>query len=150
MITERDNPIVVIVSRLVSPFIMVFALYVVFHGHYSPGGGFQGGTMLAASLILIRLTACTEIAQLQFKRSWGIVLGCSGVLIYFSTGLLAMIMGGNFLDYSFLPFSGHADQIRSLGILLVEVGVALAVMGILVAIYDDLLDQNPEDLSCNL
>ncbi len=150
MITERDNPIVVLVSRLVSPFIMVFALYVVFHGHYSPGGGFQGGTMLAAGLILIRLTAGSDIAQLQFKQSWGIVLGCIGVLIYFGTGLLAMLLGGKFLDYSFLPIAGHSDQVRSLGILLVEIGVALAVMGILVSIYDDLLDKNPHDLSSNM
>ena len=134
MITDKDNPIVVLVSRIVSPFIMIFALYVVFHGHYSPGGGFQGGTMLAASLILIRLTAGTEIAQLHFKKSWGIPLGAIGVLIYFGTGLLALLSGGKFLDYNAIHFLGHGSHARSMGILLVEVGVAFAVMGILVSI----------------
>lgn len=71
MTRKEDNPIVSIVSRLVSPFIMIFALYVVFHGHYSPGGGFQGGTMLAAAVLLIRLAAGSDISQLQFKSSWG-------------------------------------------------------------------------------
>ena len=111
MTRSKDNPIVLLISRMVSPFIMLFALYVIFHGHYSPGGGFQGGTMLAASLILIRLTAGTEIAQLQFKKSWGIILGSIGVLIYFSTGLVAMLLGGNFLDYKFLRRESVAVRI---------------------------------------
>ena len=56
MTGKVDNPIVTLVSRLISPFIMLFALYVIFHGHYSPGGGFQGGTMLAAAVLLLRLS----------------------------------------------------------------------------------------------
>lgn len=139
----EDNPIVILISRMVSPFIMLFALYIIFHGHYSPGGGFQGGTMLAASVLLIRLAMGTEIAQLQFKKSWGTPLGSIGVLIYFSTGFVAMLCGGAFLNYKFLPFAGLPSHLRSTGILLVEIGVGLAVMGILVAIYDDLLEGDP-------
>jgi len=143
MIRTKDNPIVILISRMVSPFIMLFALYIIFHGHYSPGGGFQGGTMLAASILLIRLAMGTEIAQLQFKKSWGTPLGSIGVLIYFATGLTAMLWGGAFLNYEFLPFAGLPSSLRSTGILLVEIGVGLAVMGILVAIYDDLLEGDP-------
>jgi multicomponent Na+:H+ antiporter subunit B len=144
MIRNKDNPIVVLVSRIVSPFIMLFALYVIFHGHYSPGGGFQGGTMLAASLLLIRLAMGSEIAQLQFKTGWGTILGSVGVLMYFGTGLAAMLMGGTFLNYAFLGLSHTSSHTRSMGILLVEIGVGLAVMGILVAIYDDLLEGDPD------
>ena len=143
MTRSKDNPIVLLVSRMISPFIMLFALYVIFHGHYSPGGGFQGGTMLAASLLLIRLSAGSEIAQLQFKKQWGTPLGSIGVLIYFGTGFLALILGGNFLDYEFLPQFTHGHMLRSWGILFVEIGVGLAVMGILVSIYDDLLEGEP-------
>ena len=89
MTRKDENPIVSLVSRVVSPFIMLFALYVIFHGHYSPGGGFQGGTMLAAAVLLIRLSAGKDISNLQFKRSWGTPLGSLGVFIYFSTGLMA-------------------------------------------------------------
>jgi len=144
MTRKDDNPIISLVSRSVSPFIMLYALYVIFHGHYSPGGGFQGGTMLAAAVLLVRLAAGSEVSQLQFKKSWGTPLGSIGVLIYFSTGLVAMLLGGNFLDYQFLPLGGHADAIRGWGILFVEIGVGLAVMGILVAIYDDLLEGDPD------
>lgn len=143
MTRKEDNPIVSLVSRLVSPFIMVFALYVIFHGHYSPGGGFQGGTMLAAAVLLVRLGAGRKISQLQFKKSWGMPLGSIGVLIYFCTGLVAMIWGGNYLNYHFLPMGLEPDMLRSWGVLFVEIGVGLAVMGILVSIYDDLLEGDP-------
>lgn len=143
MTRKDDNPIVSLVSRNVAPFIMVFALYVIFHGHYSPGGGFQGGTMLAAAVLLVRLASGSEISQLQFKTSWGTPLGSIGVLIYFGTGFAAMLLGGNFLNYATLPLAEHADAVRGWGILLVEIGVGLAVMGILVAIYDDLLEGEP-------
>lgn len=136
---ERDD-IVILVSRTLSPFIMLFAFYVIFHGHYSPGGGFQGGTMLAAAVILIRLAAGGDIAQLQFPRTLALPLGAAGVLIYFGTGVAAMLGGGQFLDYAHLPFSGAAAALRSLGILLVEIGVGLAVVGILVSIYDNILE----------
>ena len=142
----KFNPIILTVSGVVSPFIMLFGLYVVFHGHYSPGGGFQGGTLLAAALLLIRLAAGFDIAQLQFKRILGTPLGSIGVLVYFGTGFLAMISGGEFLDYGFLPFAGVTGAgLRSLGILMVEIGVGLGVMAILVAIYDDLLEGYPND-----
>lgn len=142
----KPNPILIAVGSAISPFIMLFGLYVIFHGHYSPGGGFQGGTLLAASLLLIRLTSGFEIAQLQFKRVLGTPLGSIGVLIYFGTGLLAMVSGGEFLNYAFLPFAGFTGAgLRSLGILMVEIGVGLAVMAILVAIYDDLLEGYPHD-----
>lgn len=146
MISYKSNPIILMVSRMVSPFIMLFALYVIFHGHYSPGGGFQGGTILAASLLLMRLSAGREIAQLQFKSTLGTPLGSVGVLIYFGTGFWAMLSGGEFLNYRFLPFAGlTVPELRSIGILMVEIGVGLAVMAILVAIYDDLLEGYPHD-----
>ncbi len=145
MIRKDDNPVVSIVSQAVSPFIMIFALYVVFHGHYSPGGGFQGGTMLAAAVLLIRLSAGSELGHLQFRKTWGTPLGSIGVLIYFGTGFLAMVMGGNYLNYHHLPLGLKPEMLRSWGILTVEVGVALAVMGILVAIYDDLLEGELND-----
>ncbi len=142
MVRKDNNPIVSLVSRMVAPFIMIFALYVIFHGHYSPGGGFQGGTMLAAAVLLIRLAAGSEVSQLQMPKSWGTPMGSIGVLIYFLTGFIAMMWGANYLDYHAFPmfWAKTPDMHRYWGTLFVEVGVGLAVMGILVAIYDDLLE----------
>jgi multicomponent Na+:H+ antiporter subunit B len=139
------NPIPSLISVIVTPFIMLFALYIIFHGHYSPGGGFQGGTMLAAGIILIRLVFGHQIGQIHFDRRFSTPLGAMGVLIYFGTGLSALFFGGRFLDYHFIPLAVQASQRRSLGILLVEIGVGLAVMAILVGIFDDLLEGRPDD-----
>lgn len=145
MTESTDNPIVSLVSRAVSPFIMLYALYVIFHGHYSPGGGFQGGTMLAAAVILIRLSSGIEIAQLQLKKGVGTLLGAVGILIYFGTGFLVMLLGGNFLNYEYLAKILPVSEVmaRNWGILFVEIGVGIAVMGLLVAIYDDLMEGDP-------
>jgi multicomponent Na+:H+ antiporter subunit B len=139
---NEDNPITTLISSIVAPFIMLFALYVIFHGHYSPGGGFQGGTLLAASIILLRISLGSELGQMQFPSRVGTPLGSVGVLIYFGTGLTTMFLGGRFLDYSFLPVARTAAMKRSWGILFVEIGVGLAVTAILVAIYDDLLGED--------
>ncbi|MDQ7815845.1 MAG: MnhB domain-containing protein [Melioribacteraceae bacterium] len=138
---SSDSPIILLLSRVISPYIMLFGLYVIFHGHYSPGGGFQGGAMLAASILLIRISAEEKVYELQFKKSFDIPLGALGVLIFLGVGLIAMLLGGNFLDYHFLPMDWMPKaDVRAMGILLIEVGVGLAVMTILVAIYDNLLE----------
>lgn len=136
-----DDRIVALSSRLVVPFIQLFALYVVFHGHYSPGGGFQGGAMLAASFLLIRLSVGSDGAQLQFRKGWGTPGSSIGTLIYLVTGLSTLLLGGYFLDYSQLPLGMGESETRSMGILIVEIGVAVAVACTLTAIYDDLVGE---------
>jgi multicomponent Na+:H+ antiporter subunit B len=119
---------------------MVFGFYVIFHGHYSPGGGFQGGTLLAASLLLIRIASGTKIASLQFKDYLATPYAALGVVIYFGTGLVAMIMGGYFLDYEQLPIPGlEAADLRYWGILIIELGIGLTVMTVLTLIYDNMV-----------
>ena len=136
--------IVALEARLVTPFIQLFALYVVFHGHYSPGGGFQGGAMLAASFLLIRLSIGTGAAQLQFRRNWGMPGSSIGTLVFLGTGLMALFFGANFLDYAGLPLGLPEPEVRNLGILVVEIGVAVAVASTLTTIYDDLVGEKPE------
>jgi len=143
---KSDNPILSMISRMISPFIMIYALYVIFHGHYSPGGGFQGGTMLGAAVILSRLASGSELSRLLLGKGIGTLMGAIGVFIYFGTGFLAMLLGGRFLEYKYLarimPVSDA--MARNWGIQFVEVGVGLAVMGIMVALYDDILTGEPD------
>ncbi len=130
--------IVVLVSRLVAPLIQVFAFYVIFHGHYSPGGGFQGGALLAASILLLRLTSGREESQRNFRTDLGMMLGPLGAMAFLGVGLL-MIGGGNFLDYQHAPFLRlEPAEMRSLAILIVEVAIGLAVMATLISIFDNL------------
>ena len=137
MKTGSESPIIVLGARLLSPFIMLFGLYVIFHGHYSPGGGFQGGALLAASVLLMRVASGTQTSSLMVKESLTTPLGVVGVLIYFGTGLLAFLMGGDFLDYGALPIPGLSPEyLRYTGILIIEIGVGLAVMMVMILLYD--------------
>ncbi len=134
------NTIVDGVARLIVPFVQLFALYVISHGHYGPGGGFQGGVILAAALMLLRLTLGEEEEHRFFSPKTASVLASIGILIYFGAGLLPLFFGGAFLDYAKLPIPGMdgADR-RALGILIVESGVGLVVWGTLVIIFDYLI-----------
>lgn len=140
------SPIVLLGCRMLSPYIMVFGLYVIFHGHYSPGGGFQGGTMLAASLLLIRISSGRRISRIQFRDYLTTPLAVVGVLIYFSTGLASLLAGGYFLDYGELPLPGlEGADLRYWGILIVEIGIGLAVMAVLVSIFDNMIQGEDYD-----
>lgn len=130
-------------SRLLIPFIVLFATYVVVHGHTSPGGGFQGGAILAAALILVRLVR-GALPGLQLRPSATLALACVGVLVYFATGLVSVFYGKNFLDYSALPFPYEGGHLRELGSFTIELGVFLAVTAILVLIFD-VLSAGAED-----
>ena len=140
MIRREPGIIIDIVARLMVPVIQIFAFYVIFHGHYSPGGGFQGGALLAGSVLLQRVVFGRDRSQSGFSSKLAIPFGIIGVLFYFGTGLLAQLNGGNFLQYDALPFPLSDVYLRNTGILLVEIGIAFAVMGILVSIYDDLAE----------
>jgi multicomponent Na+:H+ antiporter subunit B len=141
MYKASTSPIVLLMSRVISPYIMLFGLYVVFHGHYSPGGGFQGGALMAASILLVRIANDERTHQLQFRRGYSIPMACVGVLIYLGIGALPMFLGGTFLDYGSLRIPGmDPADVRSFGILGVEVGVCLTVMAVLVGMYDNLME----------
>jgi multicomponent Na+:H+ antiporter subunit B len=121
------------------PFVQLFALYVVIHGHYGPGGGFQGGVLLATSIIMQRICDGRGESFGIMSPIMAIVFAVSGMLIFIITGLIPLFYGGAFLDYSSLPlFWVHGAELRSLGILIAEIGIALAVFGTMVAIFDTL------------
>jgi multicomponent Na+:H+ antiporter subunit B len=113
----------------------LFAVYVVVHGHYSPGGGFQGGILLAASIILPMLANGRDDERLRLTLRAAVALTAVGVLIYAIIGLLPMIWGEPLLSYGALPIAEDMPGRHSLGILLIEIGVTIAVAGSMVAIF---------------
>jgi len=126
-----------VVSRAVIPLIQVFAFYVITHGHYSPGGGFQGGVMLAASIILLRITGGEDSFR-RFSTKAAILLGALGALGFALLGVVPLIMGGNFLEYAAAVPAMAPEDLRYWGIFWAEVFIGLLVWGSLVAIYDAL------------
>ena len=143
MIRDQYKSIIVqTVCSLIIPFIQIFALYVIFHGHYGPGGGFQGGVLLAVSIILQRLYLGEEASFKRFPKALAPSLSAIGMIIFGLAGVLPMLAGGSFLDYGYLVIPGVSGaELRSLGILIVEIGIGLAVFGTLVLIFDNLIGE---------
>ncbi len=130
----RETVILRVVGKSVVPFILLFALYVQFHGDYGPGGGFQAGVIFAAGLILYGLIyGLDELRKAipEFVVEIGIALGA---LLYGGVGVVSMLRGGEFLHYGVLD---HHDPVHGqhLGILLVELGVGITVTFVMVAIF---------------
>jgi len=132
--------------RMLVPFIQLFGLYVIVHGHYSPGGGFQGGVILGASFVLLTLAFDQKFALEYMSENANNILSNAGALLFTGTATLcAICYGGMFLDYSALDKLLPLGPIgwRSFGIFVVEVGVGLAVMSISAALFG-LLGSNGE------
>jgi multicomponent Na+:H+ antiporter subunit B len=129
----RHHLIPQVVGRQLVPFIVLFGLYVQFHGEYGPGGGFQAGAIIATGIILYALLEGEAEALRAVPRRvlLGMVVG--GALLYGGVGVVCMLMGGAFLDYSVLA----ADPVfgQQLGILIIEAGVGMAVCGALLSIF---------------
>ena len=121
-------------ARLLLPLILLFALYVQFHGDYGPGGGFQSGVIFGAGFILYALIYGLDNAR-RLVPPWLLRIGVSlGVLLYAGVGLMGLFLGGNFLDYGVLD---HHDPVHGqhLGILLVELGVGITVSSVMMTIF---------------
>ncbi len=128
-----SNPILRVVAKVFIPFILMFGLYVQFHGDFGPGGGFQAGVIFAAGFILHALIYGLEATQKVAKPSIVEALVAIGVLIYAGTGVAGLINGGAYLDYNVL---GH-DPVHGqhLGILIVELGVGITVASVMLSIF---------------
>ncbi|MBL4616007.1 MAG: Na(+)/H(+) antiporter subunit B [Magnetovibrio sp.] len=122
-----------VIAKLLIPLIMLFALYVQFHGDFGPGGGFQAGVIFAVAFILYALIFGIRVARKSIPSSVTRTLLALGVLIYGGTGILTMLLGGEFLDYNVLGSTPLAGQ--HLGILLVEFGVGMTVAGAMITIF---------------
>jgi multicomponent Na+:H+ antiporter subunit B len=127
------NLILRIGTKLILPFILLFALYVQFHGDYGPGGGFQAGVITAGMVILVAITFGLEAAHRVASPALVERMVPLGVLIFAGTGVAGLLMGKNYLDYSVfsrVPAHGH-----ELGIFLVEAGVLITVAGTMATLF---------------
>ncbi|MEM7050953.1 MAG: Na(+)/H(+) antiporter subunit B [Acidobacteriota bacterium] len=139
----RRASILRVVSTLAIPYILLFALYVQFHGDYGPGGGFQAGVIFAAGFILYALIfglgAAKRITPMALVES----LVALGVLVFAGTGVVTMLLGGNFLDYNRLD-SHDPIHGQHVGLLLIELGVGITVASVMLAIFYSFAGRRPE------
>ena len=139
----KHNLVLRFITKYLFPVIALFALYVQFHGDHGPGGGFQAGVILSVAFILYALVfgmaTIEQVLPLGLLR----ILASAGVLIYSGTGVITLLMGGNFLDYDIL--SQHAVQGQHIGIMMIELGVGITVSAVMLIIFYAFTDRRNYD-----
>ncbi|WP_246028552.1 Na(+)/H(+) antiporter subunit B [Shewanella atlantica] len=130
---HEQHMVLRIISKILIPFILLFALYVQFHGDFGPGGGFQAGVIFAAAIILYAMLFGLDKARRVFNQSLIQLIAAIGLLLYASVGVVSLFNGGNFLDYNVLADDPLAGQ--HLGILLIELGVGCTVAAVMIIIF---------------
>lgn len=128
-----------VMITLLEPLILIYAFYVLFHGEVSLGGGFQSGALIALTYII-------DVMVIPDKRNLFLLTGKNsaaiagiGTLIYVLTGVIPMLAGGKFMDFSYLPIPVHEAERHSIGILSVEVGVTICVMATIITILNAIM-----------
>lgn len=129
----RGDLILRVVAKLLIPFILLFALYVQFHGDFGPGGGFQAGTIFAAGIVFYAIVFGLDNARRIVPDGLVEAMLALGVLIYAGVGVAGLLLGGNYLDYFVLAADPVHGQHR--GIFWVEAGVAITVSGVMLKIF---------------
>ena len=129
----RHHLVLRVVAKLLIPVIILYGLYVQFHGDYGPGGGFQAGVIVAAGIILYGLIFGLPNAQKVVPPGIVKFLIAGGVLLYAGVGVVGMLRGGEFLNYSVLEHDPIHGQ--HLGILLIEFGVGTTVAAVMIMIF---------------
>jgi multicomponent Na+:H+ antiporter subunit B len=122
-----------VIAKLLTPLILIFALYVQFHGDYGPGGGFQAGVIFASAFILYSLVFGIENARSVISFNLLRIVSALGLLLYIGVGIVALMSGGHFLEYNVLASDPVGGQ--HIGILLVELGVGMTVATVMMMTF---------------
>jgi multicomponent Na+:H+ antiporter subunit B len=129
----KSDIILRVIAKLLMPFMLIFALYVQFHGDFGPGGGFQAGVIAAGAVVFYAIIFGLTEGQ-RLVPEWIVEkMLAAGVLLYAGVGLAGIALGGNYLDYFVLDADSVRGQLR--GIFWVEAGVALTVSGVMIKLF---------------
>ena len=129
----KHHRILRVVATLLIPAILLFALYVQFHGDFGPGGGFQAGVIFAAGIILYGLIFGVEQATKVVSPRAVEILIAAGLLLFAGVGVAGLLLGGNYLDYNVLAQDPVHGQ--HYGILLIELGVGVTVAAVMISVF---------------
>jgi multicomponent Na+:H+ antiporter subunit B len=129
----REYLVLRVVAKLMIPFMLVFGLYVLFHGDFGPGGGFQAGVIIAAAFLFYGLIYGLPTVRKVMPDALVEAMVAGGVLLFAGVGVAGLLLGGNYLDYFVLAGDPVHGQHR--GIFWVEVGVCITVSGVMLKIF---------------
>lgn len=129
----KEKRILRVVGKFLIPYIMLFGLYVQFHGDYGPGGGFQAGVIFAAAFIIHTLLFGVQ-NTMKVAPEWLLrAVAAGGLALFTMVGVVTMLLGGNFLDYDYLASDPITGQ--HVGMILIELGVGLSVASVIMLIF---------------
>ncbi len=129
-----ENPVFRVTTKILFAPIIVYGLYVQFHGDFGPGGGFQAGVIIAAAFILYGLVFGMAALRRLAPPKIVAVFMAIGVLLYSGVGVANLLLGGNFLDYNTIDHHDPAHG-QHIGILLVEAGVGITVTSVMMVLF---------------
>ena len=129
----KNNPVFRVAAKILFAPIILFGLYVQFHGDFGPGGGFQAGVIIAAAFILHGLVFGLDQGRRLVSARVNLWVMAIGVLIYGGVGVFSLYQGGLFLDYTAL--TGSVGSGQHIGIILVELGVGVTVTSVMLALF---------------
>lgn len=129
----KHNLILRVIAKFLFPVIALFAFYVQFHGGTGPGGGFQAGVIFSVAFIFYALVFGLKTTEQVVPPYVLRLLASTGILLYAGTGVVTILLGGNFLDYDLL--SQHPVQGQHIGIMLIELSIGMTVSAVMLMIF---------------
>lgn len=138
-----DDLIVRNISRMIIPFIQIYGLFVIFHGHLSPGGGFPGGAILGASIILYTLAFGSEKGNAKMPHSTSKWLESGAIMLYILIGLVGIFAGYVFLTNKTAGFyMGEAGDIFSGGFIpFITLAIGIKVGSTMITLFHTMIEE---------
>ncbi len=136
--TEPSSLVLSTGCKFLFPMIILFGSYMFIHGHLTPGGGFQGGAIIASGFVLIYLGCRGK----RINRIWSKSIDSSGALIFLLMGLIGLMVGGHYFLSNFLP-KGVFNSLFSAGIIpIIYIGIGFKVGSELAGVIDNLVEES--------
>jgi len=138
-----DDLIVKTITRMIVPFIQLYGVFVILHGHISPGGGFSGGAIVGASLILYTLAFGLKKGHQKIPHSIASKIETGGILWFISLGMVGILAGGNFLENQSAGFyMGDLGAVISSGLIaLATIGIGLKVGSTIITLFHAMIEE---------
>ena len=138
-----DDIIVKTITKIIIPFVQVYGIFIILHGHISPGGGFSGGTLIGTSLILYTLVFGIEKAEKKFSNRVSEIAESGGILLYMMIGLVGILFAGSFLTNQGAGFPlGTPGSLLSGGMIpILMIGIGIKVASTFITLFYTLIEE---------
>ncbi|ELZ16044.1 monovalent cation/H+ antiporter subunit B [Haloterrigena salina JCM 13891] len=132
--TYTESQVIMTAVKIIAPFTLTYGLFMTFHGGDAPGGGFQGGTIVGVTILMLAFAFGIEPTRQWLRNSLLVGLVTGGVVIFGAIGLGMVALGGDFLEFTMLKEVFHIKP--KWGLEAVEIaGISLIVSGTIITLF---------------